>query len=75
MSFITSGPEQAFQPASGNEPGWKARFRVPVVRGMRMAAGAPARGLVATQLEHHELMLRFAGRIIGAPGSSRPSAV
>lgn len=34
----------------GNEPTWKARFRVPLVRGMRVAAGAPARGLVASSV-------------------------
>ncbi len=36
--------------SAGNEPGWRARFRVPLVRGMQVAAGAPARGLVASNL-------------------------
>ncbi len=31
-------------------PPWKARFRVPLIRGMQVAAGASARGLVASNV-------------------------
>ena len=33
-----------------NEPGWQARFRVPVIRSMQVAAGAPERGLLASNV-------------------------
>jgi len=33
-----------------HEPGWKTRFRVPVVRSLQVAAGAPERGLVASNV-------------------------
>lgn len=34
--------------STGDKPSWQSRFRVPLVRGMQVAAGAPARGLVAS---------------------------
>jgi dipeptidyl aminopeptidase/acylaminoacyl peptidase len=37
------------KPVGGDDaPAWKARFRVPAIRGVQVAAGAPARGLVAS---------------------------
>lgn len=33
-----------------HEPGWQARFRVPIIRRMQVAAGAPERGLVASNV-------------------------
>ncbi len=33
-----------------NEPAWKARFRVPVIRSVQVAAGAPERGLITSNV-------------------------
>jgi len=33
-----------------DEPAWKARFRVPLISGVQVAAGAPERGLVASNV-------------------------
>jgi hypothetical protein len=38
------------KPVGADEPGWKARFRVPRILGIQVAADVPTRGLVTSNV-------------------------